>query len=76
MTRRKLGKKFSFSTQKHIETHVSSGAECTELHLSKKELLRMIGAAVNSLNATPDATEFMILCWKKERRHHCTVYPK
>ena len=75
MARRKLGKKFSFSTRKHIETVVSSGAECTDLHLSKEELLRMIGAAVNSINATPDATQFMILCWKKRNSHQCIIYP-
>lgn len=76
MTKRKLGKIYSFTTQKHIETVVAKKTEYVELHFSKEELLRLIGAAVNSLNATPDADEFFILCWKKEKNNQCTVYPK
>lgn len=76
MTRRNIGKKFSFSTEKHIEHKTSRGAECVELHLNKEELIRMVGAAINSVNATPEAQQFMILCWKKTRNHHCTVYPR
>jgi len=74
MPRQIVGKRFSFSTDKHIEEKESDNAEYIEMYLSREELLRVIAACTNRL-ITSDKERFLIQCWKKKHTHQCIVFP-
>ena len=77
MTKRKVGKQFSFTTKKHIRKAEAKNAITTDIVMTRGEALRLIAAVTNTLICDPNTKTIRIVGYDMDDgTSHCTVYPK
>ena len=75
MGKRVVGKKFSFTLDRHATIKESEGATALDMYFSREEALRIIAAVTNTLITKPDSQRLHIVGYlMPDGTTHCTIY--
>jgi hypothetical protein len=75
MGKRKVGKQFSFTLDRHATITETEGATTLDMYFTRDEALRIMAAVTNTLITRPESKRLHIVGYLiDDGTTHCTVY--